>query len=109
VVVAEVSCVVMHLPFLLLPANVCVYDVEYMCALMHTCLVIDTHPSFNTRTTSHTYMHTYTHTHTHAHTYINDVDLRTHHSKNVPVHTHTLHTRTDIHTYTCRSCHSKIS
>jgi len=35
-VVAEVSCVVMHLPFLLLPANVCVYDFEYICVLTHT-------------------------------------------------------------------------
>ena len=85
----QVSCLLIYLPCLVLPANVSVYDVEYIYALTHTCLVAHANP------TKHT--HDITHTHTHTHT------TRTHTQTHTHTHTHvhkSTHTRTHIHVYT---------
>jgi len=63
VVVVEVSCVIMHLPFLLLPQNEFVYDVEYMDWFTHTYMKETNELQQTACIVAFMNTHTYTHIH----------------------------------------------
>jgi len=93
----EVSYALIDLPCLPLPANVFVYDAEYIYALTHAFLVKDTNTPQHTHNMTHTHTHTHTqrmhtYTNTHMHTYTRTQEhTHTHkHTRNTHLHTHLL-------------------